>query len=80
MMDDGWMMDDGVHCRPNHMPSHLDASQTTGTVNFRRLAGGLRSVAKKGSFYVAFGADFRGLWRPKWHPKFDFRAIFSIFF
>ena len=36
--------------RPNHMPSHLDALQTMGSVNFRRGAGNFHSVAKRASF------------------------------
>ena len=40
---DGWM--DGWR-KPNHMCSHFDELQTTGTVDLRRLAGNLNSVAK----------------------------------
>ena len=54
---DGWM--DGWR-RPNHMPGHLDALQTTTSVAFRRLARELHSVAKQASFSVAFWSDFEG--------------------
>ena len=63
------------------MRSHLDALQTTTSVNFRRLADDFHSVAKQASFRVAFRIDFGRFWRPKWTPKFDFRGIFfDIFF
>ena len=70
---DGWM--DGWS-RPNHMPSHLDALPTTSPVAFRRLLGGLHSVAKQASFYVAFGADVGGFRRPKWTSKLNFEQLF----
>ena len=54
---DGWM---GGWRRPNHMPCHLDALQTMTSVDFRRLPGGLHSVAKQAPFYVASGMDFGG--------------------
>ena len=70
---DGWM--DGWS-RPNHMPSHLDALQTTASVNFRRGPGKLHSVAKRASFCVAFRVDFRGFGRPTWTQKSMFGPHF----
>ena len=46
--------------RPNHMHSHLDALQAMGPVAFRRVASEVHSVAKRASFYIAFGRDFCG--------------------
>ena len=66
----------GRSSRPNHMPSHLDAWQTTGPVDFRRGPGDFHSVAKQASFSIAFWSNFGGLGRPKSMPKFDFRAFF----
>ena len=69
---DGWR-------RPNHMRSHLNALQTTSPVDFRRVPGGLHSVAKQASFNIAFGRDFGGLgsdfgrfWEAKMDAKSDF--------
>ena len=59
---DGWR-------RPNHMRSHMDASQAMPPVNLRRFVGDFHSVAKQASFGVAFRSDFRGFWRTKWRPK-----------
>ena len=69
-----------VWSRPNHMPSHLDAVQTTPPVDFRRFPGGLHSVAKQASFYFAFWSDFEAFGRPTCMPKFDFCAFFSMLF
>ena len=66
---DGWM--DGWS-RPNHMPSRLDALQTTTSVDLRQLPGELHSVAKQASFYVAFQSDFGRFGKPKSMPKLDF--------
>ena len=63
--------------RPNHMHSHLDALQAMGPVSFRRVPHDFHSVAQQASFYIAFGIDFQGFWKPKWTPKFDFRGFFS---
>ena len=46
--------------RPNHMPSHLDALQTTSSVNLRRFVGNFHSVAKQASLSVASQSDFGG--------------------
>ena len=58
------------------MHSHLDALQAMPPVNFRRGPREFRSVTKQASFYVAFGTDFPGFWKPKWIPKFHFRGFF----
>ena len=47
------------------MRSHLDALQTLPPVNLRRFANKFHSVAKQASFYIAFGRDFGGFWKPK---------------
>ena len=44
------------------MPSLLDALQTLGPVDFRRLRRDFHSVAKQASFYIALGAHFQGFW------------------
>ena len=62
--------------RPNHMHSHLDALQAMPPVNLRRVARDSHSVAKQASFYVAFGTDFQGFWKPKWLPNSSFEALF----
>ena len=62
---DGWS-------RPNHMPSHLDALQTTTSVNFRRVPGNLHSVAERASSCVVFPVDFRCFGRPTWMQKSTF--------
>ena len=59
------------------MRSLFGNPQAMGSVDFRRLPGGLHSVAKQASFNIAFGVDLEGFGRPKSMPKFDFRAIFS---
>ena len=66
----------GRSSRPNHMPSLLDALQTTTSVDFRRLLGSFHSVAKQASFNIAFGADFKGFGTPKWRPKSMLEAYF----
>ena len=66
----------GISRRPNHMPSHLDAQQSPGPVDFRRLPGDLHSVVKQASFSIAFSSNFFGFVRPKSMPKFDFRTFF----
>ena len=48
--------------RPNHMHSHLDASQAMGPVGFRRVPSDFHSVAKQALFYIAFGLHFQGFW------------------
>ena len=58
------------------MRSPLDALQTPGPVDFRRLARGFHGFAKQASFYMAFWSNFGGLGEPKSMPKFDFRAFF----
>ena len=70
--------------RPNHMPSRMDALQTMGSVDFRRLLGSLHSVAKQASFDIASGSDFRGLrsdfkrfWEAKMEPKINVSVFFS---
>ena len=63
------------------MDSHIGSPKAMRPVNLRRLPGGLHSVAKQASFYIAFGTDFGGFWRPKWDPKSDFRGFyFDVFF
>ena len=59
------------------MRSFFDSPKAMASVNFRRLPGGLHSVAKQASFNIAFRVDLEGFGKPKWMPKFDFRAIFS---
>ena len=49
-------------------------------VGFRRGARESHSVAKRASFYIALGTDFKGFWKPKWNPKFDFPGFFSTLF
>ena len=66
------------------MPSHLDALQTTGSVNLRRVAGGFHSVAKRVSFRVALRTNFEGFWsdfRTFWEAKMDAKTNFlEVFF
>ena len=69
--------------RPNHMRSPLDALQTPGPVNLRRLLGKLHSVAKQASFSIAFRRDFGGfssdfgrVWEAKMEVEIDFSVIF----
>ena len=52
----------GRSSRPNHMLSLLDALQTLGPVDLRRLPRQVHSVAKRASLYIAFGTDFQGFW------------------
>ena len=59
------------------MCSHLDALQAMGPVHFRRVARGSHSVPKQALFYIAFGTDLKGFWRPEWTPNFDFASFFS---
>ena len=66
--------------RPNHMHSHLDALQAMPPVNLRRVPRESHSVAKRASFHIAFETDFKGFWKPKWSPKFDFPGFFSTLF
>ena len=73
---DGWR-------RPNHMRSHLDAQQSPGPVNLRRLAGGLHSVAKQALFKTLFfrvparsWSDFRRFWDAKMEVKINFGEFF----
>ena len=58
------------------MRSQIGSQKAMAPVNFRRGPGGLHSVAKQASFYVAFGSNFGGFGKPKSMPKFDFRAFF----
>ena len=73
--------------RPNHMPSRLDALQTTVSIDFRRFVGNFHSVAKQTSFYVAFRSDFfrcwvdlGRVWEPKMEAKIDFWEVFFRWF
>ena len=50
--------------RPNHMRSLFDSPKAMASVNFRRLPGGLHSVVKQASFYIAFGVDLEGFGEP----------------
>ena len=59
------------------MRSLFDSPKVMRSVNFRRLAGEVHSVAKQASFNIAFGVDSGGFGKPKSMPKFDFRGIFS---
>ena len=70
---DGWM--DGWR-RPNHMRSQIGGPKAMRPVALRRLPGDFHSVAKQASFNVAFGVDLEGFGKPRWLPKFDFRALF----
>ena len=56
----------GKSSRPNHMPSHLDALQTTTCVAFRRLPGELHSVAQQASFNIASGRNFKRFLERLW--------------
>ena len=69
--------------RPNHMHSHLDALQAMAPIDFRRGPSGFHSVAKRTSFYIAFGRDFCGFridfgrfWGGKMEGKIDFLEVF----
>ena len=59
------------------MRSLFDCPKAMGSVDLRRLPGGLHSVVKQASFYIAFGVDLEGFGKPKSMPKFDFSAVFS---
>ena len=70
--------------RPNHMRSHLDALQTTTSVDFRRFAGNLHSVAKQASskppfFRVPgrFWSDFGRFSEVEMEVKIDSAEVFS---
>ena len=77
---DGWR-------RPNHMPSRMDALQTMGSVDLRRLPNSFHSVAKQTSFETQYFSIF---WRflspsppkmePKSSPKSNFWHFFAILF
>ena len=45
-------------------------------VNFRRLPGEVHGVVKQASFNIALGVDLKGFGEPRWHLKFDVRAVF----
>ena len=69
------------------MPSHLDALQRPGPVNFRRFLGNLHGVGKQASFNVVFKKDFKGFrrdfgrfWEAKMNVKIDFFNVFSAVF
>ena len=69
------------------MPSHLAALQTTTSVELRRVAGGVHSVAKQASFHIASGRDFKGFredfgrfWEAKTEAKIDFCEVFLLCF
>ena len=62
--------------RPNHMRSQIGGPKAMRPVALRRLPGDFHSVAKQASFNIAFGVDLEGFWRPRWAPKFEFRALF----
>ena len=82
---DGWM--DGWR-RPNHMRSHMDASQAMPPVNLRRFVGDFHSVAKQASRRFAsrsdvggFSEDFGRFLEAKMDAQIDFQAIFfDVFF
>ena len=66
------------------MPSLLNALQTLGPINFRRLAGAFHSVAKQASFetqffssFGRFGGDLGG---PKGGKNQLLRGFLSMFF
>ena len=65
------------------MHSHLDALQAMAPVDFRRGPSGFHSVAKRASFYIAFGKDFCGFridfgrfGGGKMEAKIDFLEVF----
>ena len=58
------------------MRSLFDSPKAMASVNFRRLPGGLHSVAKQASFNIAFGVDLEGFGKPRWIPNVDFQAFF----
>ena len=58
------------------MRSPLDALQTPTPVSLRRFPRDFHSVAKQASFYIAFGRDFGGFWRPKWMRKLMLGPVF----
>ena len=62
--------------RPNHMPSRLDALQTMGPGDFRRLPHNFHSVAKQAPFYVALQSDFGRFGRPKIDAETRFLSRF----
>ena len=63
--------------RPNHMRSLFGNPKAMASVDFRRLAGEVHSVAKQTSFSIAFWNNFGGYGKPKSIPKFALRAFFS---
>ena len=58
------------------MQSQFRSPEIARPDGFRRLPGDFHSVAKQASFNVAFGVDLEGFGKPRWLPKFDFRALF----
>ena len=62
------------------MHNNLDALQAMPPVSLRRGASDFHSVAKRASFYIAFGVHFQGFWKAKWLPKFGFRGFFLTLF
>ena len=69
--------------RPNHMHSHLDALQAMRPVDLRRVPRESPSVAKRASFYIAFGRDscgfkidFGRFGGGKMEAKIDFLEVF----
>ena len=61
------------------MRSHLDALQTTTSVDLRRFADNFHSVAKQASFSAAFKSEFIGLgavWEVKMEATIGFWGIF----
>ena len=62
------------------MRSQIGGPKAMPPVDFRRVWGGLHSVAKQASFYVAFGIDFPGFWKPNGLPNSIFDAFFSTLY
>ena len=76
-------MDGHGGARPHHMRSHLDALQTTTSVDFRRVARDLHSVAKQASFETLVCSIFCRFWSPgppKMEPKSSPKSNFVYFF
>ena len=61
----------GRSSRPYHMQSQFRSPEVATSVDLRRLAGDLHSVAKQASFNIAFEVDLEGFGRATWFLKFD---------
>ena len=57
------------------MSNQIDNPKTPGWANLRRVAGGLRSIAKQAPFRIAFRVDFGSENGPKIHEISSFGAV-----